>query len=108
MAHAPGPDFVALQVHDLDQSARFYTEQLGLRRAPQSPPGAVVFQTAPIPFAVRRPAPGMDLDAVERLGWGVVPGHANVYTGGRMNVVGGGHRWGIHWWPDESPRPHVS
>jgi len=30
-----------------------------------------VFQTAPSPFAVRRPAPGVDLDAVERLGWGV-------------------------------------
>ena len=27
-----GPDFIALQVRDLQASARFYTERLGLRR----------------------------------------------------------------------------
>src|SRR5580693_3524715 len=64
-----GPDFIALQVSDLEVSAVFYSEQLGLERAAQSPPGAVVFETAPIPFAVREPA--VDLQAVERLGWGV-------------------------------------
>ncbi len=64
-----GPDFIALQVSDLEVAALFYTEQLGLERAAQSPPGAVVFSTAPIPFAVREPA--IDLKAVERLGWGV-------------------------------------
>lgn len=64
-----GPDFVALQVRDLEASARFYTERLGLRRAPGSPPGAVVFATEPIPFAVREPM--VDLDAAGRLGWGV-------------------------------------
>jgi predicted enzyme related to lactoylglutathione lyase len=64
-----GPDFVALQVRDLEASARFYTEQLGLRPAPVSPPGAVVFATEPIPFAVREPS--VDLDAASRLGWGV-------------------------------------
>jgi predicted enzyme related to lactoylglutathione lyase len=66
---AIGPDFVALQVRDLETSARFYTERLGLTRAPASPPGAVVFTTEPIPFAVREPA--VDLDAANRLGWGV-------------------------------------
>lgn len=64
-----GPDFIALQVGDLEASAAFYSEQLGLERAPQSPPGAVVFTTIPIPFAVREPA--IDLRAVDRLGWGV-------------------------------------
>ena len=64
-----GPDFIALQVSDLEVAAAFDTEQLGLERAAQSPPGAVVFATTPIPFAVREPA--LDLQAVERLGWGV-------------------------------------
>src|SRR5450631_4285362 len=71
MAHTLGLDFVALQVRDLERSARFYTEQLGLPRAPHSPPNAVVFQAVPIPFAVRTPSPEVDLDAVDRLGWGV-------------------------------------
>ncbi|HWG14226.1 MAG TPA: VOC family protein [Streptosporangiaceae bacterium] len=64
-----GPDFVALQVRDLEVSARFYTERLGLTPAPAAPPGAVVFTTEPIPFAIREPA--VDLDATSRLGWGV-------------------------------------
>lgn len=67
-----GPDFLALQVRDLDASADFYETRLGLRRAPQSPPGAVVFDTRPVPFAVRTPLPGVDLDAAQpRPGLGV-------------------------------------
>ncbi len=58
-----GPDFVSLQVRDLDTAAAFYEERLGLRRAPASPPGAVVFATQPIPFAVRELLPATDLDA---------------------------------------------
>lgn len=69
MARVSGMDFVGLQVRDLEVSARFYEEELGLKRVSQGPPNAVVFQTEPIPFAVREPA--VDLDAVERLGWGV-------------------------------------
>jgi len=64
-----GPDFVALQVRDLEKAALFYAERLGLQRAPNSPPGAVVFATEPVPFAVREPM--VDLDAVSRPGWGV-------------------------------------
>jgi catechol 2,3-dioxygenase-like lactoylglutathione lyase family enzyme len=52
-ATVTGPDFLALQVADLDRAARFYTERLGLRPVPQSPPGAVLFATEPIPFAER-------------------------------------------------------
>ena len=50
---------------------RFYTERLGLCRAPHSPPNAVVFATSPTPLAVREPT--VDLDAVDQLGWGVAP-----------------------------------
>jgi predicted enzyme related to lactoylglutathione lyase len=66
-----GPDFIALQVRDLDRAAAFYEDHLGLRRVPAGPPGAVVFATAPVPFAVREPLPGFDLDAVDRPGAGV-------------------------------------
>ncbi len=66
---AIGPSFIALQVSDLETSARFYTEELGLECAAQSPPGAVVFATTPIPFALR--VPSVDLSEVEHLGWGV-------------------------------------
>jgi predicted enzyme related to lactoylglutathione lyase len=59
-----GPDFIALQVRDLATAAEFYTTRLGLRPALASPPGAVVFATTPISFAVRTPLPGVDLDAV--------------------------------------------
>lgn len=57
---ANGPDFLALQVHDKEAAARFFETHLGLHRAPASPPGAVVFATSPIPFAVREPLPGVD------------------------------------------------
>lgn len=68
-----GPDFIGLQVRDLERAARFYEDELGLRRTPQSAPGAVVFTTAPVPFAVRLPLPGLDLDsAAPRPGAGVV------------------------------------
>lgn len=65
-----GPDFIALQVRDLARSSAFYETHLGLRRAPASPPGAVVFATAPAAFAVREPLPGVDLDAAAP-----APGH---------------------------------
>ncbi|GAB2756467.1 VOC family protein [Amycolatopsis magusensis] len=66
-----GLDFVALQVRAVEDAARFFEEKLGLRRAPAAPPGAVVFATTPIPFAVREPLPGVDLDALDRPGTGV-------------------------------------
>lgn len=58
-----GPDFISLQVRDLDAAVAFYEERVGLRRAPASPPHAVVFATEPIAFAVRELLPATDLDA---------------------------------------------
>ena len=58
-----GPDFISLQVRDLDAAAAFYEQHVGLRRAPVSPPHAVVFATEPIAFAVRELLPTTDLDA---------------------------------------------
>ncbi|WP_320774306.1 VOC family protein [Streptomyces sp. CRN 30] len=66
-----GPDFIALQVRDVPAAAAFFEERLGLRRAPASPPGAVVFTTTPVPFAVREPLPGVDLTGDARPGLGV-------------------------------------
>lgn len=68
-AIAFGPEFIALQVRDVAASAGFYARQLGLVPACQSPPGAVVFATDPVPFAVREPL--VNLDLVDRLGWGI-------------------------------------
>ncbi|MFI2371595.1 VOC family protein [Streptomyces sp. NPDC018833] len=70
-ATVEGPDFLALQVKDVPAAAAFFEERLGLRRAPATPPHAVVFATSPIPFAVREPLPGVDLDGAARPGLGV-------------------------------------
>lgn len=66
-----GPDFISLQVRDLSASQAFYEQYLGLVRSPAGPPHAVVFQTAPVAFALRDIVPGTDLDAVDRPGIGV-------------------------------------
>lgn len=64
-----GPDFISLQVKDLKISKLFYMQHLNLSPADQSPPGAVVFKTSPIPFAIRTAA--IDLPASSQPGWGV-------------------------------------
>ena len=58
-----GPSFISLQVRDLETAAAFYEERLGLPRAPTSPPGATVFATEPIAFAVRERLATGNLDA---------------------------------------------
>lgn len=65
-----GPDFISLQVRDLAASHSFYAQYLGLRRSPAGPPHAVVFDTAPIAFALRDLAPGTDLTGVDQPGIG--------------------------------------
>ncbi|MGD1059653.1 MAG: VOC family protein [Solirubrobacteraceae bacterium] len=42
-----GPDFISLQVRDLERSAAFYQQYLGLKRSDAGPPHAVVFDTKP-------------------------------------------------------------
>jgi predicted enzyme related to lactoylglutathione lyase len=69
MSKLIGPDFIALQVCDLEVSKRFYVEQLKLTPAEKSPPGAVLSTTTPLPCAIRNPL--IDLAASEHLGWGI-------------------------------------
>ena len=69
MPHLIGPDFIGIQTENLDAARTFYTDVVGLKLAAHSPPGAVVFDTSPIPFAVRTPV--VDLKNTDRLGEGV-------------------------------------
>jgi len=62
MPTVAGPDFIALQVRDIERAAQFYEHELGLTRAP-GPRHAVVFATQPIAFALRDPLPETDLDS---------------------------------------------
>ncbi|WP_435080967.1 VOC family protein [Clavibacter michiganensis] len=65
-----GPDFISLQVTDLDASQAFYERFLGLVRSPAGPPHAVVFTTTPIAFALRDVVPGTDIAGTPQPGIG--------------------------------------
>jgi catechol 2,3-dioxygenase-like lactoylglutathione lyase family enzyme len=65
-----GPDFISLQVSDLDASQAFYEQYLGLVRSQAGPPHAVVFETTPTAFALRDIVPGTDLAAIDQPGVG--------------------------------------
>ncbi|WP_243232759.1 VOC family protein [Microbacterium sp. CIAB417] len=65
-----GPDFISLQVRDLVASKAFYEQYLGLVPAEAGPPRAVVFDTAPIAFALRELTPETDLATAARPGIG--------------------------------------
>lgn len=66
-----GPDFISLQVSDLEGSAEFYQHYLGLVRSQAGPPHAVVFDTKPIAFALRDLMPGVELSRGTQPGLGV-------------------------------------
>ncbi|MGE4482826.1 VOC family protein [Acidocella sp.] len=69
MPRLTGPDFIGIQAHDLQAAKAFYHDKLGLPVL-QETPEAVVFDSKPIPFAVRKPL--IDLDAAQgKLGWGI-------------------------------------
>jgi catechol 2,3-dioxygenase-like lactoylglutathione lyase family enzyme len=75
-----GPDFVAFIVRDLEQSRTFWTETIGLRLAAASPPGAHVFETRPVPFAIRSPRPGEPTSAGGVTVWFAFEGDLDAYA----------------------------
>ena len=70
MTNSMGPDFITLQVRDLDASRRFYHEVIGLPVAPEVRPNAVAFATQPIGFAIRKAQ--VELEAIANPGYGVI------------------------------------
>ncbi|TQN28301.1 glyoxalase/bleomycin resistance protein/dioxygenase superfamily protein [Haloactinospora alba] len=65
-----GPDFLTLQVRDLERSRRFYTDIVGFHTVPTKVPNAAVLGSEPIKVALRQATD--DLDAVSKVAWGVV------------------------------------
>lgn len=70
MTNAVGPNFLTLQVRDLERAKQFYTDVVGFTPGESKAPNAAVFETTPIKLALRQTS--IDLDSVEKLGWGVV------------------------------------
>ncbi len=70
MASIKGPDFITLQVRDLEASRHFYADILGFKPSPEVRPNAFAFSTQPISFAIRKA--NVDLDAVPQLGYGMI------------------------------------
>lgn len=64
-----GPDFISIQTRDLNAALTFYRDVVGLTPAAKAPPGAIVFETQPIPFAVRTPT--QEFADGDRLGLGI-------------------------------------
>jgi predicted enzyme related to lactoylglutathione lyase len=90
---ATGPDFISLQVRNVEEAAAFYENVVGLTRAEVSPPHAVVFNTSPIAFAVREVMPGVDLGSIEQPGLGIgLWIHASDTAGLHSSVVNAGAR----------------
>ena len=88
-----GPDFISLQASDLAASQAFYEHYLGLVRSPAGPPHAVVFETAPVAFALRDVVPGTDLGALAQPGVGAAIWlHADDVQDIHDTLVAGGHR----------------
>jgi predicted enzyme related to lactoylglutathione lyase len=68
-----GPGFVAFFVRDVTAAADFYEHKVGLKRDSLVFPGAVAFQSTPIPFALMTAAapPAKDRDSVPTPGAGI-------------------------------------
>jgi predicted enzyme related to lactoylglutathione lyase len=70
MTSSIGPDFITLQVGDLEASRHFYADMIGLKVSPEVRPNAVEFATQPIGFAIRKAV--MDIGAGAQPGYGVI------------------------------------
>ncbi|MBL4598275.1 MAG: VOC family protein [Rhizobiaceae bacterium] len=68
MSHLIGPDFIGIQADDLDAARDFYHGVLGLPIM-DGPPDAIVFDSKPIKFAVRKPL--VDIQPDDKMGWGI-------------------------------------
>ena len=69
-ANVTGPDFLTLNVRDLEASRHFYADVIGFKPSPEVRPNAVAFATKPVGFALRKAQ--IDLDEVPHLGYGVI------------------------------------
>ena len=58
-----GPDFLVIQLRDLERSADSISVSLESNAGDDSPPAVIAFDTSSLPFAVREPPPGTDLEA---------------------------------------------
>ncbi len=70
MADLLGPDFITLQVRNLEVLRHFYDEGIGLKKSPEVQPNAVAFATQPIRFAIRQAQ--IDLAPVLQPGHGII------------------------------------
>ena len=84
-------DFLAIQVRDLERAGDFYERHLGMLREAQAVQGVVAFRTATIPFAVREPLPGTDLDAGP-VGIGIAASRPSVVVIDISSTNGAGYR----------------
>ncbi len=75
-----GPDFVAFIVGNLEESKAFWTQTIELQLAPTSPPGALVFATHPVSFAVRSPRAGESTGAGGTAIWFAFEGDLDAYA----------------------------
>jgi len=74
------PDFLAFIVDDGEAVAKFWTDVVALKRTAHSPLGAQVFETRPIPFAIRTPPPRETAGAVAGVAlWLSVAGDVDEY-----------------------------
>jgi predicted enzyme related to lactoylglutathione lyase len=69
MASLKGPDFITLQVRELETSRHFYADVLGFTLSSETRPNAFAFSAQPISFAIRKSS--VDLDSVSQLGYGI-------------------------------------